>query len=325
MGDLGLATKDKRLERKYNMVDYDVVIVGGGPAGLTAGLYLSRGKRRCILLEKEAFGGPIENVEWIENYPGFANGVAGAHLASEMVSQATKYGLQLKLAEVVGIEASTSCRWVRCAGQVSYAAKVVIIAGGGRPQKLGVPGEEELQGEGVFNCAFCDGDEFTGRVVAVCGSGDSGITEALYMTQLAAKVILIEMASELTASKILQERALANPKIEIHCKAKIEAIIGEDRVEAVELLEIEKGQKRVLEVDGVLVHVGLESNTSYLKGIVPLDSQGQIVVNNRMETDIPYILAAGDIRSGSPRQIITAASDGTIAAISAEKLLQELA
>lgn len=307
------------------MSDYDVVIIGGGPAGLTAGLYLSRARHRTLLLEKESFGGPILNVEWIENYPGFAEGVAGAQLASEMVTQATKYGLQLQQAEVLGIETYSSSRWVKCAGGSGYTATVIIIAGGARPKKLGVPGEEALQGKGVFNCAFCEGGRFTDKVVGVCGGGDSGITEALYLTKLASKVILFEVLPSLTATAILQERALSNPKLDIRCGVKVEAICGDSQVEAIEFFEVGGGKKGTLKVDGVLVYVGLEPNTSYLRSIVPLDSQGQIIVNERMETETPYILAAGDIRNGSLRQITTAVGDGAIAAISAQRLLQKLA
>ncbi|MFC1940852.1 NAD(P)/FAD-dependent oxidoreductase, partial [Chloroflexota bacterium] len=212
----------------------------------------------------------------------------------------------------------------KCSDGASYTTAVVIIAGGSRHKKLGVPGEEELQGMGVFECAFCDGGQFVDRVVAVCGGGDAGITEALYMTKLASKVILFEALPELTATAILQERALANPKLEVRCGVKVEAIIGDGQVKAIEFQEVESGQKGTLNVDGVLVHVGLDPNTSYLSGIVPLDSQGQIVVNERMETEVPYILAVGDIRRGSPRQIVTAVGDGATAAITAQRLLQEL-
>ena len=306
------------------MFDWDVVIIGGGPAGLSAGLYLSRANRRTILLDKESFGGYIKNVEWIENYPGFADGVSGAQLASEMVDQATKHGLQMETAEVTGIELFSSCRWVACAGGQGYTTNIVIIAGGSRPKKLGVPGEESLQGKGVFSCALCDGGQFEDRVVAVCGGGDAGVTEALYMTKLASKVILVEEQPELTATAVLQERALANPRLEIRCGIKVESIVGDDKVEAIELLDMASERRENLPVDGVLVQVGLEPNTSYLDGIVPLDGQGQVIVNDRMETEVPYLLAAGDIRSGSPGQIVTAVGDGAIAAISAQRILQEL-
>ena len=305
------------------MLFYDAVIIGGGPAGLSAGLYLSRAKRRAIVLERETFGGQIANVEWIENYPGFADGVSGASLASEMTNQATKYGLQLEQAEVQEIEFFTGCRWVKCAGGLSYTTTVVIIAGGARPKKLGVPGEEELQGKGVFYCALCDGNKFAEREVVVCGGGDAGITEALYLTKLVSKVTLLETMPALTASAVLQERALANPKLQIHTGVKVEAILGDNQVEAIEFIEVGSGQKTTLKVDGVLVRVGLEPNTSYLDGIVPLDSQGQIMVNDTMGTGTPYVLAAGDIRSGSPRQAVTAAGDGVTAALTAERLLQE--
>ena len=305
------------------MFEWDAVIIGGGPAGLAAGLYLSRAKQRTILLEKEGFGGYIKNVEWIENYPGFGEGVSGDQLAAEMVLQAMNYGLQLKETEVTGIELSSDSRSVVCANGKGYNTGVVIIAGGSKLKKLGVPGEESLAGRGVFNCALCHGGEFQDRVVAVCGGGDAGVTEALYMTKLASKVILIEVLPNLTATAVIQERARANPKLEIRCGIKVEAITGDDEVEAIELLDVANGQRDSLKVDGVLVHVGLEPNISYLNGIVPLDSQGQIIVNNKMETEVPYLLAAGDIRSGSPRQIVTAVGDGAQAGITAQRLLQE--
>jgi len=304
------------------MFDWDVVIVGGGPAGLTAGLYLSRAKRRTLLLEKDSFGGYIRNVEWIENYPGFANGVSGAQLASEMVSQAVMYGLRMEIGEVTGIELFSNCQWVGCTNGQGYTTNIVIIAGGSRHKKLGVPGEESLQGKGVFNCAFCDGGHFADRVVAVCGGGDAGVTEALYMTKIASKVILIEAEPKLTATAVLQERAFTHPKLEILCGMKVKTIAGDGKVEAIELEDKVGERKEKMKVDGVLVHIGQEPNTGYLEGITPMDSQGQIIVNEKMETEVPYIFAAGDVRSGSPRQVVTAVGDGAISAISAEKLLQ---
>jgi thioredoxin reductase (NADPH) len=303
------------------MFDWDAVIIGGGPAGLAAGLYLSRAKRRTLLLDKDSVGGYIRNVEIIENYPGFAEGVSGAKLASEMANQAMKYGLQCETAEVTGIEIFSSSRYVVCSDGNGFSANVIIFAGGSRHRKLGVPGEEALRGRGVFNCAFCDGGHFTGRVVAVCGGGDSGITEALYMAKIASEVILIEAESELTGTAILRERAYSNSKIKILCGTKVMSIGGNNQVENMEVEDC-AGKKIKIETEGVLVQIGLEPNTGFLDGIVPLDSHGCIIVNEMMETGIPNLFAAGDIRSGSPRQVVTAAGDGAIAGIRAERLLQ---
>ncbi len=307
------------------MFDWDVVIIGGGPAGLTAGLYLSHANRRALLLDKDSFGGYIRNVELIENYPGFTEGIGGAQLASEMVKQAEKYGLQMELAEVTGLEVFSGTRWVGCARGQGYTTNIVVIAGGSRHKKLGVPGEDELEGKGVFSCAFCDGGSFADQVVAVCGGGDSGLTEALYMAKIASRVILIEAMPELTATAVLQERALSNPKLEIRCGVKVEAVIGDGKVEAIECLDTASRKKETVKVDGVLVQIGLDPNTEYLDGIVPLDSYGQVIINDKMETEVPCVLAAGDIRSGSPRQVVTAVGDGAMAAISAQRILQETA
>jgi thioredoxin reductase (NADPH) len=303
------------------MFDWDCVIIGGGPAGLTAGLYLSRAKRRTLLLDKDTAGGYIRNIELIENYPGFAGGISGAKLAAEMVGQAMKYGLQIENAEVTSLELFSGTRYVGCARGQGYTTNIVIFTGGSKNKKLGVPGEAELLGKGVFECALCDGGHFAGKVVAVCGGGDAGVTEALYMAKIAAKVIIIEAMPALTATAVLQDRVKAQAKIEVRCGMKVEAITGKDKVESIELTNGKK--KETLKTDGVLVHIGLEPNTGYLDGIVPLDDHGQIIINAKMETEVPYVLAAGDIRSGSPRQVVTAVGDGAIAAITAQRLLQE--
>ena len=303
------------------MFDWDCVIIGGGSAGLTAGLYLCRAKRRTLLIDKESAGGYIKNIESIENYPGFSDGVSGAKLASQMVAQATKYGLQIETAEVSGIEVFSGTRYVACADRRGFTTNAIIVAGGSKNKKLGVPGEAELAGKGVFECAFCDGGHYADKVVAVCGGGDAGVTEALYMARIAAKVVLIEAMPSLTAAAVLRERLKALPSVEVRTGATVEEIIGGDKVEGITLAA--GGKKEILKVDGVLVHIGTEPNTGYLEGVVPLDTNGQVIVNGRMESEVPYIFAAGDIRSGSPRQVVGAVRDGAIAGISAERLLQE--
>ncbi len=307
------------------MFDYDAVIIGGGPAGLTAGIYLGRGNWRTLILDKESFGGYIKNIELIENYPGFPDGIAGAELATHMVGQATKYGVKMEIAEVSGIEVFSSSKWVACSDGKGYTTGAIIIAGGSVPRKLGVPGEEELQGKGVISCAFCDGGQFAGKTVAVCGGGDSGITEALYLSKIASQVVVIEAMPKLNATAILQDRVAANPKLEVHTGAMVKEIIGDSHVESVDIVREGNGQKESLRVDGVLVHIGLDPNTEYLEGIVPLDDQGQIVVNEWLETEVPGIYAAGDIRSNSPRQVSTAVGDGAAAGMVAQRYLQKLA
>jgi thioredoxin reductase (NADPH) len=300
--------------------DWDAIIIGGGPAGLTAGLYLCRAKRRTLLLDKDTAGGYIRNIELIENYPGFADGVAGAELASRMVTQATKYGLQVESAEVTGIELFSSTRYVACASGQGFTTNIIIVAGGSKNKKLDVPGEAEFSGKGVFECAFCDGSHYAGKVVAVCGGGDAGVTEALYMAKIASKVILIEAMPALTATAVLCDRLYASPNVEVRCGCSVEEIKGGEKVDAIELTG---DKKETLNVDGVLVHIGVKPNTGYLDGVVPLDEQGQIIVNDRMESEVPYVLAAGDIRYDSPRQVAAAVGDGTIAAITAERLLEK--
>ena len=304
------------------MPDWDAVIIGGGPAGLTAGLYLCRGNWRTFAIEKESVGGYIMNVEYIENYPGFSEGVVGSQLGMEMKNQATKYGLKIERTEVMAIQISPSSKYVTCIDGSNYTTSVVIIAGGSVPRKLGVPGEDKFRGNGVINCAFCDGGQFVDRVIAVCGGGDAGVTEALYMAKLASKVILIEAMPALTATAILQDRVKENPKIEVRCGIRIEAIVGDSEIEGIEITS-EGGQKETVNVEGVLVHVGLDPNTGYLEGVVPLDDQGQIVVNEYMETEVPGVLAAGDVRGDSPRQVSTAVGDGATAGMAAQRFLQK--
>ena len=305
------------------MFDYDSVIVGGGPAGLTAGLYLCRGNWRTLLVDKESPGGYIKNIELIENYPGFSEGVAGARLATQMVTQATNYGLKYEQAEVSTIEIFSSSKWVGCVDGKGFTTGAIIFTGGSVPKKLGVPGEEEFKDKGVIRCAFCDGGQFAGKTIVVCGGGDSGISEALYMSKIADKVIVVEAMPQLNATAILQDRLKANPKMEVHTGTMVKEIIGSDHVEAISVVRNGNDQAEIIKTDGVLVHIGLDPNTSYLEGIVPLTESGQIEVNEWMETGLPGVFAAGDIRSNSPRQVSAAVGDGAAAGIAAQRYLQK--
>jgi len=306
--------------------DYELIIVGCGPAGLAAGLYAGRARLKVLLLGRETAGGEMRGIEQLENYPGFPDSISGAKLGLEMMKQAMKYGLQFKLAEVEGIELQEDYKLIKAkitrAGEATYLAKTVIIAGGARPRKLDVPGENEFAGKGVSYCGVCDAPQFAERVVAVAGGGDAGLTEALYLTRLASEITVIELMPELTASKILQERALANPKIKICCGTRIEAITGDNHVKELQLLNVLTSERTTLPVGGILIRIGLEPNTSYLKGLLSLDSGGFVLVNEEMETSTPGIFAAGDIRHASARQIATAVGDGVTAALSAGRFIK---
>ena len=301
---------------------YDVVIIGGGPAGLSAGLYVSRARLSALLIEKGIFGGQIANTEHVENYPGFPDGISGYELGQLMYQQAEKFGLETVAAEVTGLEISDRGKVVKTT-EGEFVARAVIIAGGAEPNRLGVPGEEEFLGKGVSYCATCDGAFFREQVVAVVGGGNSAVEEAMLLTRFASKVILIHRRNQLRASRLHQERAFANPKIEFIWDTVVEEITGPDKVRGLTVRNVRTGVISTVEVSGVFLYVGLHPETDYLRGLLTLDEEGRIPTTQGMETEIPGIFAAGDIRKNSPRQVITAAGEGATAALSAEKYLME--
>ena len=302
--------------------NYDVVIIGGGPAGLTAGLYTARARLNSLLVEKALIGGQITNAERIENFPGFPEGIGGLELGELMHQQATKFGLETLTAEVTGIEIKEDEKVIKTT-EGDFTAKTVIIAGGSKRNTLGVDGEEKFIGKGVSYCATCDAPFFREKPVAVVGGSDAAITEALHLVQFASRVMAIHRRNQLRATAILQERAFAEPKIEFLWDTTVDKIEGEDFVQRLRLNQVKTGEKSTLEVAGVFISIGFQPDTNYLKGILPLDSVGHIITNEKMETEVPGIFAAGDIRQDSARQAITAAGDGATAAIYAQRFLTE--
>jgi len=299
---------------------YDVVIIGGGPAGLTAGLYASRARLSSLLIEKMAAGGWVVNAGLVENYPGFPQGIGGLELADLMSEQAKKYGLEVLLAEVTGLELEEGQKIVKTS-EGDFAAKAVIITAGSDRVKLNVPGEEEFTGRGVAYCAICDAALFRDKPVAVAGGGNAAISEALELAKFASKVVVIHRRQQLRAARILQERAFAEPKIEFLWDTVVEEIEGDNVVKSLRLRNVANGEKSVLDISGIFVALGFIPNTAYLKGVLPLDEAGAIITNEKMETGVPGIFAAGDIRSSSIRQVVAAAGDGAVAAIYAEKFI----
>jgi thioredoxin reductase (NADPH) len=301
--------------------EYEVIIIGGGPAGLSAAIYAARSRLRSLLIEKGPLGGQITNAELIENFPGFPQGISGMELGQLMQQQAAKYGLENLAAEATGLKLEGER--VVTTTQGKFSARAVIIASGSERRKLGIRGEEELTGKGVSYCATCDGPFFKESTVAVVGGGDAAITEALHLVKFASKVKLIHHRKELRASRILQEKAIAEPKIEFIWDTKVVGIEGKDRVKRLNLSNVVTGDKATLEVAGVFVAIGLKPNTDCFKGVLPLDDAGYIVTNEKMETAVPGVFAAGDVRLNSARQAITAAGDGATAAVYARKFITQ--
>ena len=303
-----------------NTSDYEVIIIGGGPAGLTAGIYTARARLHSLLIEKGLIGGQIINAERLDNFPGFPEGISGPELGELMLKQATKYGLETTIAEVTGLKLREKQRVVETT-EGSFTARAVIIAGGCRRQKLGIPGEEEFTGKGVSYCATCDGAFFRELEVAVVGGGNAAITEARHLAKFAAKVTVIHRRRQLRATPILQEKAFSEPKIDFRWNTVVEKIEGEDLVKRIKLRQVKTGEESTLDISGVFVAIGFNPNTEYLKGVLPLDKAGFIIINSEMETEVAGVFAAGDIRQNSPQQAIIAAGDGATAAIQATKFL----
>lgn len=303
--------------------DYDLVIVGGGPAGLTAAIYAARARLDLLIVEKTAPGGQILVTDLLENYPGFPEGLSGAELIMKMVEQVRKFGVEIETNTVEAVDFSGPQKQLALSDR-TVRAKAVIIATGASPRKLGVSGELEFYGRGISTCATCDAPFFRDSVVAAVGGGDTAVQESIFLTRFARKVYLIHRRDALRAARILQERALANKNIEIVWNSVVSEIKGTDAgVNAVSVKNVKTGDIRDLPVDGCFIWVGIVPNTGFLDNAVKTDPAGFILVNAVMEASVPGIYAAGDVRNTPLRQVATAVGDSAIAAFEAAKYIEQ--
>jgi thioredoxin reductase (NADPH) len=303
--------------------DFEVIVIGAGAAGLSAALFTARERLKTLLIERMTFGGQIANAETIENYPGLPASMRGIDLAVNMLDQIKPYGIQTAFSEVEALHADQR-PFVVVTGAGSYTGKVVILACGSTLKRLDVPGESAFEGRGVSYCATCDGAMFQDQEVAVVGGGDAAMDEALYLTGLAARVTVVHRSDRLRATRALQERAMAQPKIAWRWHTVVEGIEGGEQVERLRLADVHTGETSLLPVAGVFIYVGLRPNTEFLQGVLPLDAGGHVPVNLRMETAVPGLYAAGDLRQHSARQVISSAGDGATAACFAIQYLRSV-
>ena len=303
------------------MREFDLVVIGAGVGGLTAAMYASRHGLKVAVVERMGVGGQIAAAEAIENFPGFPQKISGAELGPLLHEQAEAAGAEFMLDTVESLTLDGDWRVVQCASE-TLRAKAVIVAAGSSLRTLGVPGEKQLLGKGVSHCASCDGHFFAGQEVCVVGGGDSALDEAVVLTEHAARVVVIHRGTRLDAQKMLADRATANGAIEIILDTAVEEILGADAVTGVRLRDLKVGTTRDRPCNGVFIYVGLEPNTTFLRGVVPLDGAGHIETDIMLATSVPGIFAAGDIRAHSVAQLAAAAGDGTTAAIAAFRYLK---
>ncbi len=302
---------------------YQLIIIGGGPAGLTAGLYAARGRLKVLLVEKGATGGQVLVTDWLDNYPGFVEGVSGFDLMEKMTAHADRFGLEKRFAAITALDLAGENKSVVLENGEVLTTKTILLCTGAKPRKLNVPGEYEWTGKGVSYCATCDGPFYRNQEVAVVGGGNTALQEALHLTKFAAKVTLLHRRAELRAAKILQEKVFSNPKIDLLWNTQVVEIRGSNTSGVEELLlRHDTNDVSVLKVNGIFVLIGIAPNTE----ILPLehlhtDASGFIITDDEMATSIPGVFAAGDIRSKRSRQIINAAGEGAVAELSVEHYL----
>ena len=299
---------------------YDVIVIGGGTAGFSAGMYSSRLGLKTLLLERLIPGGQIINVEKVEDYPGFPEGISGAEFSSKLQEQAIGSGTEFAMSEVTGIR-KLDKQWVVETYEGEKTAKSIILAGGSTLNRLGVPGENELVGAGVSYCATCDGAFFIDQNVAVIGGGDSALQEAITLTEFASKVDIFCKSETLHGQQILQDRVSNHEKIKVHLNVEVKEIHGDGMVEGISLINLLSGESTRVHMDGVFIFVGLTPNSDFIEGLVDTDKGGHIQTDINLETCVKGIFAAGDIRANSASQLISSAGDGVTAAVNAKKYL----
>ncbi len=301
--------------------DYDIVVIGGGPAGLSCGLYAARGRYRTVLLEKGVIGGQIALTEAVENYPGIS-AVNGFDLGQDMHKQAESHGMETEYVGVDGLERQEK-QWLVRTQADDFLAKAVIVTSGADYDKLGIPGEERLTGRGVSYCATCDAAFFKEQEVAVVGGGDAAVEEAMFAARFASKVTLIHRRDELRAGRILQERAFANPKMEFLWSTIVTEVQGDNEVTALSLNNRVSGEDSTLSVAALFIFIGQHPNTDFLQGLVAMDNGKHVLVDEWMATGLDGLFAAGDIRQNSARQVASSVGDGVTAAIAADHYISD--
>ncbi|MBC7326740.1 thioredoxin-disulfide reductase [bacterium] len=303
---------------------YDVIIIGGGPAGLTSAIYTSRERLKTLVLEKAICGGLPATTELVENYPGFPEGISGVELMKRFKEQAMRFGTEIReFNEVKKIEHEDKIFKVET-NYETYRGSTVIVASGSVPKKLNVPGEEEFIGRGVSYCAICDGPFYQNKDIAIIGCGNSGLQEGETLLKYVKSITFVEFLPYIPAEKILQERVSKDPRVRFFLNHIVTAINGDTAVQSITIKNRETGEEKEIKVDGVFVYVGFLPNTKFLEGLVELDKQGYIITDEDMRTSHPGIYAVGDVRSKKIRQIAVACGEGTIAAIAVRDYLKEL-
>jgi len=301
---------------------YDVIIIGSGPAGLTAALYTSRAELKTLILAGPTPGGQLVNTTDVENYPGFPEGIMGPDLMDKMTKQGVRFGAELKHETVTAVDFSKR-PFTITTDRAQYSGKTVIIASGADAKWLGLPSEQRLRGRGVSACATCDGFFFKGKDVAVIGGGDSAMEEATFLTKFATKVTIIHRRDEFRASKIMLKRAKENPKIEFVTNAAIEEVLGQDKVEGLRVKDLVSGAERELALQGLFLAIGHKPNTDIYGGQLEIDELGYIKIGEYSKTSVEGVFTSGDVNDHRYRQAVTAAGMGCMAAMDAEKWLSE--